>query len=83
MRRESITCPVSQSPHPNEPVFQIRSSGERKSSSRSGSIPKVIDDSDVISRVQEATQSVMGRITGMSRITGGLANKLGSGILKF
>lgn len=51
---------------------------------RSESIPKsVVDESDVVTRFQEATQSMMGRISGMGRITGGLANKLGGGILKF
>lgn len=60
------------------------SATSREKSSRSESIPKSsVEDSDVVTRFQEATQSMMGRISGMGRITGGLANKLGGGILKF
>lgn len=41
------------------------------------------EDGDVVARIQNATQNVMGRISGMGRLTGGFANKLGGGILKF
>ncbi|KAI1285895.1 Calcium-dependent secretion activator [Halotydeus destructor] len=57
---------------------------------RRGSISKTgstsaIGDEDVVARIQNATQNVMGRISGMSRIgsLGSIANKFGGGILKF
>lgn len=44
------------------------------------------EDGDVVARIQNATQNVMGRISGMGRMSGslgGIANKFGGGILKF
>lgn len=77
--------------HENSEQGTSRSSTvEGEKNRRSNSITKSLsEDGDVVARIQNATQNVMGRISGnMSRIGaasafGGIANKFGGGILKF
>jgi len=63
-----------------------KSSSAGAAGSSSGRVTRresMSEDGDVVARIQNATQNVMGRISGMGRLTGGFANKLGGGILKF
>ncbi|CAM1306316.1 Uncharacterised protein r2_g1610 [Pycnogonum litorale] len=59
--------------HGNRPKVLVRNSSSASSD----------DPNSAVSRIQNATQNVMGRITGIGRGVGGLANKFSGNFLNF